>query len=542
MVARGLRVKIDYLERFSRVLTIAAMTFAIIAAISAPLLAISWSKLPFPGLLMEYTLVVNDVKGRDWSGQINGINYPQRVVRVGGAPVNRANDVDAVLAASQVGRTISIFTRTRDGETRLYPSINLIQFPLSSLIRLFWVPYLVGLAYVGIGVWVYRATGMARPGRALAFFCFCAGLSCMLFFEAATTHMASALWVASLAMLGGALISLGMRFPEEWGPIVRHPWLLGLPYASATLLAVWGMLALGAADPWAYIQSRYAIYLHTVVGVVTFLGIMVHRARTSASLTVRRQARIVTLGSILAFGPIVLWFIATIIGPTFSFDIALLLPPLVLFPLSVAVAIFRYRLLEVDAIVNRTIFYGVITAVLAGVISVSMGLLQRFFLAVTGEKSDVAAVITTLVVVSAFEPIKAKVRNLVERTFKETPDHTEALRELGDQVRAFVEISYGGQVAQRLLDEAARSLNAQSGALSLVHNGYMQRAYTFGRWQGEAWMVVPLEWEGERYGMLSLGPRQTFEPYTRQECQVLEQVASQVAGAVHLSSSNGRKG
>jgi hypothetical protein len=336
-------------------------------------------------------------------------------------------------------------------------------------------------------------------------------MSCMLFFEAATTHMASWLWVASLAMLGGTLVSLALRFPEEWSLVERHPWLLGLPYASGTLLAVWGVAALGALDPWAYISSRYAIYLHTVIGALLFLGIMLYRARSGSSPTIRRQARLVTLGSALAFGPMVLWFIATALGPKFSFDIALLLPPLILFPLSVAVAIFRYRLLEVDAIVNRTIFYGLVTAVLAGVISVSMGLLQKFFLAVTGEKSDVAAVITTLVVVSAFEPIKARVRGLVERTFKEAPDHTETLRALGEQVQSFVEVSQRSQIARRLLDEAVQAMRAQSGALSLVSNGSMQRAYTYGRWQGEAWMTVPLEWEGERYGLLSLGPRQTHE-------------------------------
>ena len=101
------------------------------------------------------------------------------------------------------------------------------------------------------------------------------------------------------------------------------------------------------------------------------------------------------------------------------------------------------------------------------------------------------------------------------------------------------EVSRRSQIAQRLLDEAVQALQAQSGALSLVNNGVMQRAYTYGRWQGEAWMMVPLEWEGERYGLLSLGPRQTYEPYTRQECQVLQQVASQVAGAVHLATVSG---
>lgn len=539
MIAAGMRIKIDYLERFSRVLTLAALVCAVIAAFAAPLLAISWSKLPFPGLLMEHTLVVNDIKGRNWNGQLSGIDYPQRVVRVGGVPVSSPAEAREVLAAAEIGQTISFFTRLPGGETRLFPSVALIQFPQLSLVRLFWVPYLVGLAYLSIGIWVFRAKGMARPGRALAFFCFCAAISCMLFFDAATTHMASALWVAGLALLGGALVSLAMRFPEEWSLVERHPWLLGVPYASSSLLAAWAVAALGAADPWAYIPSRYAIYLHTVVGALVFLTIMLYRARTSASPTVRRQARLVTLGSILAFGPMVLWFVATLLEPTFSFDIALLLPPLVLFPLSVAAAIFRYRLLEVDAIVNRTLFYGVVTAILAGVISVSMGLTQKFFLAVTGEKSDVAAVITTLVVVSVFEPIKARVRGLVERTFKATPDHTETLRALGEQVQAFVVISQREQVAQRLLDEAARSFQAQSGAIDLVSNGHLQRAYTYGRWQGEAWMTVPLEWEGKRYGTISLGPRQSQQGYTRRECQVLQQVASQVAGAVHLATANG---
>lgn len=541
MIASGMRIKMDYLERFSRLLTTTALVFALIAAFSAPLLAISWSKLPFPGLLMEHTLVVNDIKGRNWSGQLNGIDYPQRVVRIGGAPVATSAEVRNVLGGAQAGQTTSFFTRLPTGETRLFPSITLIQFPLASLVRLFWVPYLVGLAYLSIGIWIYRVKGMVRPGRALSFFCFCAAMSCMLFFEAATTHMASWLWVASLAMLGGGLVSLAMRFPEEWSLVERYPWLLGLPYSSASLLAIWGVLALGSPNPWAYIPSRYVIYLHTVIGALVFLGIMLYRARSSASQTARQQARLVTLGSVLAFGPMVLWFLAATLGPKFSLDIALLLPPLILFPLSVAVAIFRYRLLEVDAIVNRTIFYGVVTAILAGVISVSMSLLQKFFLAVTGEKSDVAAVITTLVVVSAFEPIKARVRSLVERTFKESPDHTETLRALGQQVHSFVEISQGSQVAQRLLDEAAQSLRAQSGALSLVSNGHMQRAYTYGRWQGEAWMMVPLEWQGERYGLLSLGPRQTYEPYTRQECQVLQQVANEVAGAVHLAAVNGSR-
>lgn len=535
MAASAMRRQVDYLERTSRVISLATLMIATVATVAAPLLAISWSKLAFPGYLVEQTLVVNDMEGKSWSGQLSGIDYPQRVLRVGGLPVATSQEYTDAIAKNQIGQEVTVLTRLPTGEVHLYPAIALTSFPAVSLFRLFWVPYLVGLAYLAIGVWIYRARGMSRPGRALAFFCACAAGACVLLFDASTTHVASALWLAALAQVGGALISLSLRFPEEWQSVSRRPWLLGLPYGIGLALAVWGFLAISSPNPWAYIPNRYAIYLYIVIGVLLFLSTMFYRIRNSSSPTARRQARIVLLGSGLAFAPLTLWFVATVLGPKFFFDIALLLPVLILFPLSVAAAIFRYRLLEVDAIVNRTLFYGVVTAILAGVISVSISVSQKFFLAVTGEKSDVAAVITALIVVSAFEPIKLRVRGFVDRTFKETPDKTQELRSFGAEVCSYLEVCDADRVAQRLLDEAARGLQAQSGALSLVTNGQLQPIYTYGHWRGEAWMSVPLEWNGQWYGLLSLGPRQAPMQYTRQECDLVEHVARQVAGAVHLS-------
>lgn len=525
----------DFLERTSRVMTLTAMAFAIVALIVTPLLAIAWSHQPFPGFLMEETLVVNEMGGEGWTGRAAGIDYPQRLTRLGGHPVTTEAEVDAVLSSLSVGQAVSIFTLSPEGKTRLFPAVRLFTFPVVDLIRLFWVPYLVGLAYAAIGIWIYQLKGMSRPGRALAFFCFATSLSCTLFFDAASSHVVSALWLAALALLGGTLISLGLRFPVEWPPVVQRPWLLAVPYGVSMALAAWGFVALHAANPWAYIPNRYAVYLFTVVAAVFFLTIMVLRARRIESATVRRQARIVLLGSILAFAPIGIWFLGTISGPWFTLDVALFLPPLIIFPFSVAIAIFRYRLLEVDDLVNRAVLYGVVTAILAGVISVSISLTQRFFLNVTGEKSDIAVIITTLIVVSAFEPIKGRVRAFVDKRLKEAPDTTEELQEFGTNVRSYIEISDPDQIVWRLLEEAAHSLQAQSGVLSLVTDGELQPICTVGRWSGEAWMAVPLEWAGERYGVLALGPRQDGTQYTRRECDVLEQVARQVAGAVYVS-------
>ena len=75
-----------------------------------------------------------------------------------------------------------------------------------------------------------------------------------------------------------------------------------------------------------------------------------------------------------------------------------------LVPLSTGVAVLRYRLWDIDLIINRTLVYGSLTAILGGLFSASTTLSQRVFVALTGEKSDAAFALTTLVVVSLFTP------------------------------------------------------------------------------------------------------------------------------------------
>jgi len=252
---------------------------------------------------------------------------------------------------------------------------------------------------------------------------------------------------------------------------------------------------------------------------------------------VRRQARIVLAGSFLAFAPITAWFAAAVVGVTFPLDAPLLVPVLILFPLSTAIAIFRYRLLEVDHVVNRAILYGVLTAVLAGLYTISVMISQRLFVALTGEKSDAAVVITTLIVASAFTPIKDRLGRLLSARFKDVPDSTRALRDFSQEVNAYLEMSDAAPLVRRFLDEAVHALRAESGAVSLVVDGNLQTIATNGRWQGEASVAVPLQQDGQRYGLLWLGPHLGGSPYSRAEFEALQQAAQPVARASLLPDS-----
>jgi hypothetical protein len=87
-------------------------------------------------------------------------------------------------------------------------------------------------------------------------------------------------------------------------------------------------------------------------------------------------------------------------------------------PLAVGIAILRYRLYDIDALIARALVYIPLTAVLAGAYAASVALFQRFFVSLTGQSSDAAIVITTLILASVFTPVRKALENAVDRRFR----------------------------------------------------------------------------------------------------------------------------
>ncbi len=97
-------------------------------------------------------------------------------------------------------------------------------------------------------------------------------------------------------------------------------------------------------------------------------------------------------------------------------------PPLfALIPITLLIAILRYRLFDIDVVISRTLVYGPLTAILAGMFAALNSIVQSLFISVTGEKSELALVITTLVCTAAFNPIRTRLQNFVDRYFKQVP-------------------------------------------------------------------------------------------------------------------------
>ena len=87
----------------------------------------------------------------------------------------------------------------------------------------------------------------------------------------------------------------------------------------------------------------------------------------------------------------------------------------VLFPISVAAACLRERLFGIEAIVNRTLVYVPLMGILGGMYTAAVVLLQRLFVQFTGNTSDAAIVLATLLLAAALTPVRRELEGLVER-------------------------------------------------------------------------------------------------------------------------------
>jgi hypothetical protein len=172
--------------------------------------------------------------------------------------------------------------------------------------------------------------------------------------------------------------------------------------------------------------------LESVQGLV-FVGFLVsivwsqiYRYRRVSTPEQRRQTKWVVFGTTLAIAglfAVVLPFSLFLAWPGGDKPLVLLVIntglglSMLLIPLSIGVAVLRSRLFDIDLVINRTLVYGPLTAMLvlfyvSGVVS-----LQYAFRTLTGQESQIAIVASTLAIAALFNPLRRRVQAFVDRRF-----------------------------------------------------------------------------------------------------------------------------
>ena len=201
-------------------------------------------------------------------------------------------------------------------------------------------------------------------------------------------------WAVWVALIYPTYIVLYLLFLRQ----LRVPgWALyHTPFNAVAWFGCWIVLTLAQiyryfriSNPVERQQTKWVAFSFLLILVVSFIG-----QRTTPSLLPNQHNGLLYV----------------LITNGFSF-IELLIP------ISLGLAMFRYRLWDIDVIINRTLVYGILTALLAIVYFGLIFALQYLLRGIINQNNDVAIVVSTLVIAAMFQPLRHRIQRVIDRRF-----------------------------------------------------------------------------------------------------------------------------
>jgi hypothetical protein len=238
---------------------------------------------------------------------------------------------------------------------------------------------------------------------------------------------------------------LALRLPT--GRLLSSRWRPFSWFCVATILVVGAVVlttqgrvdgVVGTSNPVASdaVQSLAPLFALMPLVIVGAIGSLVVRYRRSGMVE-RLQIRWIAFGG-LVFLMIGLVLLA-VVGNAGEFSPGLEAVDVVAnlaIPISIGIAMLRYRLYDIDVVINRALVYGALTAVLAGAY-LGLVLLLGLALAPLTSQSDLAIALSTLAVAALFQPVRRRVQTLVDRRFyRHKYDAARTLERFGARLRS----------------------------------------------------------------------------------------------------------
>jgi len=195
--------------------------------------------------------------------------------------------------------------------------------------------------------------------------------------------------------------------------------------------------------------------------------------------------------------------------------------------IAVAFAIFKYRLYDIDLLINRTLVYVTLTACVVGLYVLAVGALGTFF---QTQGNLIIALLATGIVAAIFQPLRERLQRGVNRLiYGERDDPVETLSRLGRQLEMAVPPD---KVLPTLVETIARTLKLPYVAIHLPLQEGDKIAASYGNFVPEI-IQFPLVYHGDETGQLAVGLRSPGRPFSQAEMRLLQNIARQAGTAVN---------
>jgi signal transduction histidine kinase len=304
-------------------------------------------------------------------------------------------------------------------------------------------------------------------------------------------------------------------------------------HARLTLALLFGLPA--ALTLVALALDMVQIYLVTLgVLVVAFLLTLIvsttHTLRTNHDPIVRAQLRWMMLGLVFSVGLPLIWFqlsvwlpnspLVKVLNTSYGFlQIA--------FPLCTVIAILRYRLFDIDIIINRALVYGTLTTLVIGLYVFVVGYLGAIF---RTETNLGISLVATGIVAVLFQPLRAWLQRVVNRLMYGQRDEPVAvLSQLGARLERTLAPN---EILPGLVETVTQSLKLPYAAVALQVGDQLKVQAESGQ-PSDSLETFPLIYQGQTIGQLWVAPRAPGEAFNPADRLLLTNIARQAGSVAH---------
>ncbi|MET0553437.1 MAG: PDZ domain-containing protein, partial [Vicinamibacteria bacterium] len=416
--------------------------------------------------------VVADIVSARHPGALAGIRPGDVLLAIGGEEVLNAAQVDARIRAAHQGPLTYSLLRAEARQ-----SIDVVVQPLSQgRVSLFYYLSLVGFFSLLVGTIVM----LRRPPDRVALHFYAICLLFFLMYSLSYTGKANLadwtlFWGDHLAILLLPVVFLHfcLSFPERRLPTSRG-WVIPASYLPALGLAgaaVASQVFLRASPGGGHvliklsetIDSWQPFYFGALFAVS--FAILLDSYGKTKSLTARKQMKWLVWGTGAGVLPFFLFYaVPFALGrePDLPMELAGYIP-VGLIPLSLAYAVVKHRLMDVELLFRRTLGYTLAIAVIIGICLVAVNVVQ-----LTGDDEPhvtAIAVLCALLVAVLFSPVKSRVQEGIDRLFfRERYSFRKALLRLSQDLNADLDLA---RMAERLLEGVGTALGVKPLAVFL---------------------------------------------------------------------------
>ena len=419
----------------------------------------SWIDRPFPGFLVLKNNLVAQVWLPEWEGFKRGLQVGDIIVSVDGQPVTNAAELDRIVMKSRLGDDLS-YSVIR-GRQEIEFTIPVSLFTQRDYLAVFGLFMFLGLGFFSIGLIVFYLKPRLLASWSFLLFGASVGITCASVPEYCTNHK-DILPLVGWPLVGPSVLLVSLYFPVT---IERRSHLATALFLATPFVAFFYFYSFWT-DVSLFLVADSVFLVHAFLCAAYGVFLMCRSfLRTPDPLT-RQKGKVVLFGFIVAVAGSLIGVVGTFVLKTMNvYHYYWLFPAVFMIPVSLGYAIVKHNLFDVDLLIRRSATYFLVTGV---VVALFFGLIATLSIGlqyVTGQSSQIAAVISTLLLVMIFRPLRDRVDRIIDRRFfREKYEYRATIQKASEALVSIIELE---PLLDKLIDTVVEALKIEQGSILL---------------------------------------------------------------------------